>query len=238
METIGQRIRKLRDIKAEEDGHCTQAELGAALGVTQNTVQKWEHDMICLNSDKIVALADYFDVSCDYLLSRIKAKNHDIQFICDYTGLSEESIEKLHSVYFDKQSKDLISHLIMEYGETYHDIYSYTSTAIDSQALANNNVALSGNAWLTNHLASRGVRTKNAPNIDGYEIISAKEALDFKLSEAARVFREFIKAFVAKKATEIKPIPSREAESRNRADKSFMDTWMDKMDKLKEIPKK
>ena len=68
MEEIGERIAKLRDIKAEECGHCTQQDLAEAMDVEKGTIYKWEHNLVCLNSDKIIALSKYFHVSCDYLL--------------------------------------------------------------------------------------------------------------------------------------------------------------------------
>ena len=92
METIGQRIAKLRDIKAEENGNFTQQDLADAVGVTKGTVYKWEHDYVSLNAEKIDQLSRHFNVSCDYL---IRGGSSDHLKLMDETGLSDETINAL-----------------------------------------------------------------------------------------------------------------------------------------------
>lgn len=46
-------------------------------------------------------ICDGFDIlgevcSMEYLLGEVRQSTHDLQFICDYTGLSEEAVRKLH----------------------------------------------------------------------------------------------------------------------------------------------
>ena len=196
-ETIGDRIGKLIT-KTEE---CTQQKLADGCGVKRETVVQWLNGTRKIKAEHIIALCDFFNVSADYLLCRsnVESRDIDLQSVCAYSGLSEAAIEKLHSVYFDEQSKGFISSLITEYGETYHDIYSYTSGAIDSLVLAEKS-SDDKKIWLTNHLASRGIKTKDAPVLDGTEIISARQAFDFKISAAAQCFRDFIKSFVEESA--------------------------------------
>lgn len=56
-----------------------------------------------VNSDFIVRYAKYFGVSTDYLLglSDAATSDKDVQFICDYTGLSEKSVDILHLIFDD-----------------------------------------------------------------------------------------------------------------------------------------
>ena len=59
----GQRIRELR----LEQG-LTQNELAQAINTTQKSISKYETEYLDLNTDMIIALCKYFNVSADYLL--------------------------------------------------------------------------------------------------------------------------------------------------------------------------
>ena len=52
-------------------------------------------------------------LGCDveYLTGRIQEKNHDLQFIHDFTGLEGNAIEELHN--YDSNEQMILSHLIM-----------------------------------------------------------------------------------------------------------------------------
>ena len=60
-----QRIRDLR-----EDRDLTQAQVGAAIGVSQRTYAYYESGQRMLPPQILCALADYYGVSVDYLLER------------------------------------------------------------------------------------------------------------------------------------------------------------------------
>ncbi|MBR0410741.1 MAG: helix-turn-helix transcriptional regulator [Eubacterium sp.] len=60
-------IRNLR-----EDHDKTQKELADYLHVTQTTYSKYELDKISIPIEVIIKIADYYDVSVDYLLGRTK----------------------------------------------------------------------------------------------------------------------------------------------------------------------
>lgn len=65
------------------------------------------------NGDRIVTIdflkkyAEYFGVSADYLLGLTNAATteKDLQAVCDYTGLNETNIDKLHSFTYPEQFK-------------------------------------------------------------------------------------------------------------------------------------
>ena len=48
--------------------------------------------------EKLCKIADFYNVSVDYLLGRVDEKSEDVtvQAMCDYIGLSEQAIEHLH----------------------------------------------------------------------------------------------------------------------------------------------
>lgn len=62
---MGNRIKELRKEKK-----ITQAQLSAYLNIDQTTVSKWELEKAFPDSKVLSVLADYFDVSIDYLLNR------------------------------------------------------------------------------------------------------------------------------------------------------------------------
>ena len=58
-------IRNLR-----EDRDLRQRELAEGLHVSQNTYSQYENGVIELTAEKLVLLADFYEVSVDYLLGR------------------------------------------------------------------------------------------------------------------------------------------------------------------------
>lgn len=58
-------IRNLR-----EDRDYRQYQLAKVLNVSQNTYSQYETGVIELTAEKLILLADFYDVSVDYLLGR------------------------------------------------------------------------------------------------------------------------------------------------------------------------
>lgn len=56
---------RLRDVR--EDWDKTQAEIAALLKTTQQQVSKWETGAQLMGIDKYVILAEYYNISVDYL---------------------------------------------------------------------------------------------------------------------------------------------------------------------------
>ena len=65
MNSFGKRLKHLRQEKG-----LTQVELGKAFNVTNVAVTKWESDDRFPDKSILIKIADYFDVSTDYLLCR------------------------------------------------------------------------------------------------------------------------------------------------------------------------
>ncbi len=58
----------IRDIR--EDRDIRQKDIAAVLNVSQNTYSQYETGVISLTAEVLVKLADYYNVSIDYLLDR------------------------------------------------------------------------------------------------------------------------------------------------------------------------
>ena len=62
---ISDRIQSLRKARG-----ITQEQLADAVGVSRQAVSKWEAEQSVPDLERIVAMAEYFDVTTDYLLGR------------------------------------------------------------------------------------------------------------------------------------------------------------------------
>ena len=89
------RFRELRVQHGE-----TQESLAEKLGVNPQAVKAWEKHKG--GSDpklkNLLAMCDLYNCDLDYLVGRIEKKTHDIQTVCEITGLSEKAVEKITSV--------------------------------------------------------------------------------------------------------------------------------------------
>lgn len=65
-------LQNLKNIR--EDNDVKQRTLAKHLGVSQNTYSQYENGVISISPEMLIKLADYFDVSVDYLLGRTKNK--------------------------------------------------------------------------------------------------------------------------------------------------------------------
>lgn len=68
METVFDRIKNLADSRGK-----SIVDVEADLGLSKNYLYKWKKS--APNSTKLIEVADYFNVSTDYLLGREKSKN-------------------------------------------------------------------------------------------------------------------------------------------------------------------
>lgn len=91
-EIIGQRISKL----LMERG-LPQRDLASAVGVHANVVSYWCRSVRVPNIDQIVDVANFFDVTTDYLLglTDVAAPDMDMQALCGMTGLTKEAAANL-----------------------------------------------------------------------------------------------------------------------------------------------
>ncbi|HHQ1256489.1 helix-turn-helix domain-containing protein [Listeria monocytogenes] len=66
------KYRNIRSIR--EDNDVTQQQMAELLNVSQNTYSQYETGKIEWTASTLIKIADYFDVSVDYLLDRTKNK--------------------------------------------------------------------------------------------------------------------------------------------------------------------
>ncbi len=91
-EEFGKRIMTLRESSGK-----SQEEICSNLGVTQQTLSRYEKGQRQASLDFVVRASRFFNVSADYLLglSDVSSVNEDIKTACKVTGLSEQAIKQL-----------------------------------------------------------------------------------------------------------------------------------------------
>ena len=89
------RLRKLLS-----DTKTTQPMLAEAIGVSRQAIGQWKDGNTLPDIVSLGKIADYFNVSADYLLGRTRVKSTDIDLksVCEYTGLTENSVMEIQTV--------------------------------------------------------------------------------------------------------------------------------------------
>lgn len=88
--SISETIKRLRTDKG-----LTQVDFANKMNCNRQKIADWERGKSTPSADDLILLSQKFNVSTDYLLglTDVSTTDKDIQFVCDYTGLDEKSIE-------------------------------------------------------------------------------------------------------------------------------------------------
>lgn len=91
------RLKMLRN-----DRNMRQEDVADAIGVTIKTYRTWEKDIekmkSGIKSNNLMALAELYEVSTDYLLGLSDCKSVDNHYISERTGLNDEGIKALEMI--------------------------------------------------------------------------------------------------------------------------------------------
>ena len=80
-----------------------QVQFAQKMGVTKQSVSNWENDNIMPSVEMLEKIADFFNVTTDYLLGR--DDRHDSGVYCmDVTGLTPTQIEHIRQIVDDLRS--------------------------------------------------------------------------------------------------------------------------------------
>lgn len=101
MKGVGKRLRALR-------GGLTQAETAKALGLGLSAYTMYESDNREPKFETLLAIADHYGVSTDYLLGRTECRSPDveIQAVVEKTGLTNETIDILMELKREEVIRD------------------------------------------------------------------------------------------------------------------------------------
>ena len=84
-------------------------EIARAIGVSTVAVGQYYNGETLPSIENLIKIADYFNVSTDYLLGRTGVKTTDttVKGVCEYTGLSTKAIERLH-LYSSREARSVV----------------------------------------------------------------------------------------------------------------------------------
>ena len=91
--TLGEKLSKLR-----KESNYTQEQLADILGVSRQSISKWESDIAYPETDKLIALGKLFECSMDYLLKEEIIEKTSVQTY----GFTEKVEEISRKVMTDK----------------------------------------------------------------------------------------------------------------------------------------
>ena len=86
---LAKQLRYLRQSK-----ELSQVQLAEKLGVKKQSVSNWENDNVIPSVEMLERIAEYFNVSTDYLLGRENSSNIG-RHLEDLTGLRQKQIEHI-----------------------------------------------------------------------------------------------------------------------------------------------
>lgn len=95
--TTGERIARLRKRRS-----LTQPELAKIMNVSQSTMTSWENDRRSVSNDDLIKLADFFEVTTDYLLGREVDDNLTVAAHMDDGLTPEQQAEIKEFIEFKK----------------------------------------------------------------------------------------------------------------------------------------
>lgn len=99
MEKIGQRMKELR-----EASHLSQAEIAKICDSSQASVAKAESGKVAPSIKLVLKMADYFDVSMDYLCCRTDQPQGKLYECKPKMNVSSENMKKFMEMCFDPAS--------------------------------------------------------------------------------------------------------------------------------------
>lgn len=99
-----------------ESRKITMTELAKKIDVTRQAVSQYQDGSTQPNAETITNIANYFDVSADYLLglSNVKSTDTELKGVCEYTGLSEKAVNVLKRFRNEEQVITLWDYVISE----------------------------------------------------------------------------------------------------------------------------
>lgn len=215
--TIGGRIQNRRhELKMSRSDLYDCVYSGGKAGSDNSkdrTVLNWESNKTELNYDTLPAMCHALNCSADYLLGLDECVNKTTQFIHEYTGLSEKSVEALHhdtTYLYGKEDITVIDyflrnssfnlHLIREIKACYNAYMQYMNESkMLNQQEKEIDKLTNGDIHAEIMLIGSG---KYKRTINRKKITETKNLLDAKKFTIVTAFNEIIEDFIKERYNE------------------------------------
>ena len=100
MEITAQRLVELR-----KSVNLSQLKMAEALGITQSSLNRYEHDQSVISDKVLMLYADYFDVSLDYICGRTDNSEGKLFSARPNISGENEEMRQFIEMCFDPKSK-------------------------------------------------------------------------------------------------------------------------------------
>ena len=193
---------RLRELMETPD--ISQAKVAEHVGVTRQAISSYSLGTSVPDIDKLVRIAEFFNVSTEYLLGRTEIKKVDAtkQAAAEYLDLSEEAIDAIRLLRFGSMEQNFINDFkLTAQMEPLADIFSAWLEAVDLSKLLSD---LYRAVRVCMEYSQRGkhperyeLNTEDKKAIRdvqdmGYVVLSLSEQLDFYTQSAEEVFRKSV----------------------------------------------
>lgn len=130
----------------------TQTDLGNILNCDRFRIADIERGKTQPNIQDIKKLSQHFNVSTDYLLglTDVKTSDIDIKAICEYTGVSQRGISRMHTFFVENKSKNntFLAGFNLFFGISLDSLlfFDHFYRVIESRVKEHNNLKAIGNS--------------------------------------------------------------------------------------------
>lgn len=191
---------RLRELMETPD--ISQAKVAEHVGVTRQAISSYSLGTSVPDIDKLVSIAEFFDVSTEYLLGRTEVKKVDAtkQAAAEYLDLSEEAIDAIKLLRFGNMEQNFVDDFkLTTQMEPLADIFSAWIEAVDLSKLLSDlyravrvcmEYSQSGKHPERYELDTEDKKAIRDVQDMGYVVLSLSEQLDFYTQSAAAVFQK------------------------------------------------
>ncbi len=193
---INQRIGLLRS-SLELSGK----EFAEKIGVKRSTVNNWETGGYNIKADDIENICKKCGVSADWLigLSDVRSPEADIQAICNYTGLNEEVVDKLHTCVTelkpDNSYFEIVNNLLSH--DKFFHVIAYLQRAKHIESQISDDMKSNPEAFNQIQDFFEAISDRILLNSDDSNVrLSIRQGIEFYLQGAVDRFRQLCNSIV------------------------------------------